>query len=57
MDNSRIQVLVWFLMPIVGLLLLVAVLGARTGWFIIPPIIAIVGFVIIVAWWLNRDRA
>lgn len=57
MDNNRLQVAVWFLVPILGLLLLVVVLGARTGWIVIPPIIAIVGFIIAAAWWVNRDNA
>lgn len=57
MDNSRLQIAVWILLPILGLLLLVAAIGFRTGWLIIPPIIAIVGFIVVVAWWVNRDKA
>lgn len=57
MNGERLQVAVWILMPILGLLLLVAAIGLRTGWVIIPPIIAIVGFIIFVAWWVNRENA
>lgn len=57
MNGERLQIAVWILMPILGLLLLVAAIGLRTGWVIIPPIIAIVGFIIFVAWWVNRENA
>jgi hypothetical protein len=44
MTMRRLQVLVWFLMPLFALLLMLVLMGARGGiWIVIPIILLILG--------------
>lgn len=44
MSMERLQVLVWFLMPIFALLLMLALMGARGGiWVLVPFILLVLG--------------
>lgn len=54
MSMERLQVLVWFLMPIFALLLMIALMGARGGiWFVMPIILLVLGiggFYLLLLW-------
>jgi hypothetical protein len=39
MTMDRLQALVWFFLPLVGLILLLALMGARGGLWVIAPIL------------------
>jgi hypothetical protein len=56
MSNDRLQVAVWFLLPIVGLLVLMVVIGFRGGLFILPPVIALLGVLLVLGWKQNRGQ-
>ncbi|TVR74918.1 MAG: hypothetical protein EA415_05245 [Sphaerobacteraceae bacterium] len=49
MHADRLQVLVWFLMPLIAFALLVTVISARTGTLFIPVIVALVLMLLTVA--------
>jgi hypothetical protein len=57
MYPSRLQVLVWALVPVLGLLLLVAVLAARGGTFFIIPFILLLGIALFVLLSARTPRA
>jgi hypothetical protein len=57
MEPDRLQVAVWFLLPVVGLIALMLVIGFRGGLFILPPIVAVIGLVLLLAWMSNRRSA
>ena len=48
MDERQKQVAVWLALPLVGLLLMVAVLGAWGGVYIIAPIALLLGVAVVV---------
>lgn len=56
MNESRLQVAVWFLLPILGLLLLVVVLAGRGGVFVLVPTVALIAIAAVVALVLARLR-
>jgi hypothetical protein len=49
MNADRLQTAVWLMTPLIGFLLLVTVVAARTGTLIIPVIVAMVLMMLIVA--------
>lgn len=57
METDRLQVAVWFLLPIIGLIALMVVIGFRGGVFILPPIIVVIGLVLALAWMSNQRKA
>jgi hypothetical protein len=56
-SNDRLQVAVWFLLPVVGLLVLMVVIGFRGGLFVLPPVIALIGLLIALGWEQNSGSA
>jgi hypothetical protein len=57
MYPSRLQVVVWALVPVVGLLLLVALLAARGGSFFVIPLMLLLGIALFVLLSTRTPRA
>ncbi|TVR68759.1 MAG: hypothetical protein EA415_15895 [Sphaerobacteraceae bacterium] len=55
MEPDRTQIAVWFMLPVVGLLLLMLAIGARGGIFILP-IIGLFFLLFIVPVWIRHER-
>jgi hypothetical protein len=55
-DQRRLQVAIWFMLPILGLLLLIVVLGGRGGVFLLVPIAALLGVGGLIAYLLIRGQ-
>jgi hypothetical protein len=59
MTMERLQVLVWFLMPIFALLLMLALMGARGGIWIIVPVVLLAlggGALYLLMLWANANE-
>jgi hypothetical protein len=54
--QRRLQVVIWFLLPILGLLLLVVVLAGRGGIFVLVPVVGLIALGAIIAWMLVRGQ-
>ncbi len=55
MQADRMQIAVWIMLPVVGLLLLMLVIGARGGIFILP-VIALFFVLFILPVWIRHER-
>jgi hypothetical protein len=60
MTMERLQTLVWFLMPVFALVLMLVLMGARGGiWIVIPFIVLAFGagvFYLLLLWARARER-
>jgi hypothetical protein len=56
MDQGKLQVGIWFMLPILGLLLLVVVLAGRGGVFVLVPAAALIGLGVLIAYFLMRGE-
>ncbi len=55
MQPDRLQIAVWIMMPVIGLLLLMLVIGARGGIFILP-LMALFILLLALPVWLRHTR-
>jgi hypothetical protein len=55
MSMERLQIAVWIMLPVLGLLLLMLAIGARGGIFMLP-VIGLFLLLFVLPLWLAQDR-
>jgi hypothetical protein len=55
MRHDRLQIAVWIMLPVIGLLLLMLAIGARGGIFILP-VIALFILLFVLPVWIKHER-